>query len=689
MSEVQATPEGHEVPLTTLAWCRPVTSADLSPRVASPNKGSPRANSPKLDDSRSPCSNTSSTGSAHIDSSIAAQWAQEADRCLFAASGHQAERCQFLDSGGLAFIVAALHPQAGCRGLSRAKFVAALAKLAAINLDYIEYAADEGVDFFEELCRAFLTTTKCLEVVRSGSSRAPLSTEVFALCTRLYEACVDLTRHAVFKESLLEAEGLLKAVQGLLSKDDLAEDHYLAFLYTIFLYNLCRSNEDSAGAEAGCDPGSAAVAEAFRNWCVPRRSSSAVVLHLAQCALTGSACVMCVVAFVLQFLCANEGRWPELAACGGVEVLLGLVNLEDRLARDAAREALAHLCVAARPDYLRSRVRVLAVTPLVEMLHDNRPQFVRDGARGLTQLLSAQGWEERSIALHAGAWQICCHLATSSLLDLRRAATEALCNLSQAPEMIELFCNGGADHYVDTFFELTRTEDRDTRRAASGALAMLAQYPEAARHIARSSGFFKMKGLMELAESRGWAEIDHRCIAFYCGLCRAPAVSRTAKTKSYEALLARQNPPTSVEAQMLLNDLLADEAMVARIKESPPRAKSVDRIGIPPRPPRPPSADSRQAKENRDPGKSLSPRQNRKAKAPGEPCVEKQQKKRGLSVDHIAETLLQRLGKEDRKREQQAAQARSFLDNQCRRNKALHDRALNHCSPELAAKGGA
>mmetsp|Transcript_22086 Transcript_22086/g.50489 ORF Transcript_22086/g.50489 Transcript_22086/m.50489 type:complete len:685 (+) Transcript_22086:126-2180(+) len=684
MPEVQDTPEGHEVPLTTLAWCRPVPASDLSPRLASPSKGSPRACSPKLEDSRSPCSNTSSLGSGNLDSSIAVQWAQEAERCLFAASGHKAERCQFLESGGLAFIVAALHPQAGCRGLARAKFVAALAKLAAIHLDYIEYAADEGVDFFEELCRAFLTTTRYLEAVRAGLPNAPLPTEVFALCTRLYEACVALTRHAVFKESLLESEGLLKAIQGLLSKDDLAEDHYLAFLYTIFLYNLCRSNEDIAGAEAGCDPGSASVAEGFRNWCVPRRSSSTVVLHLAQCALTGSTCVMCVVAFVLHFLCASEGRWPELAACGGVEVLLGLVNLEDKYARDAAREALAHLCVAARPDYLRSRVRVLAVTPLVEMLHDNRPEFVRDGARGLTQLLSAQGWEERSVALHAGAWQICCQLTTSTLLDLRRAATEALCNLSQAPEMIELFCNGGADHYVDTFFELTKTEDRDTRRAASGALAMLAQHPEAARHIARSPGFFKMKGLMELAESHGWAEIDHRCIAFYCGLCRATGVSRTARTKCYEALVARRKAPMSVEAQMLLNDLYADEALLARLKENP----ATKTAGVPPRPPRPPSAEGRlQAKENRDPAKSASPRQNRKASMQ-EQCGNRQQK-RGLSVDHIAETLLQRLGKEDRKREQQFAQVRSVLDNQCRLNKALHERALNHCSPDLAATGGA
>eukprot|EP00971_Amphidinium_carterae_P155916 3091105-Amphidinium_carterae.1 len=30
-----------QVPLTTLAWCRPVPASDLSPRLASPSKGSP------------------------------------------------------------------------------------------------------------------------------------------------------------------------------------------------------------------------------------------------------------------------------------------------------------------------------------------------------------------------------------------------------------------------------------------------------------------------------------------------------------------------------------------------------------------------------------------------------------------------------------------------------------------------
>mmetsp|Transcript_24440 Transcript_24440/g.56803 ORF Transcript_24440/g.56803 Transcript_24440/m.56803 type:complete len:675 (-) Transcript_24440:130-2154(-) len=662
-------PAVHEVPTTSLCSSCPATSSELSTAA--------------VDCDQSIDSNSSSNISAHLDTTATVQWAQEADRCLFASAGHEAERAQFLQADGLSYILAALHPDSECRGIVRAKFAAALALMASQNLDYIGQAADEGVDFFEELCLAFRVARKCLEALRAGTEQALSPLEVFTLCSRLYEGCVSLTRHAAFKESLQEAEALLRAIQALLNKEDLVEDPYLAFLYANFLYNLCRSREDCMDIEEGCDPGSPELAEWFRNWCVPQRSSFGVVIHLAKCAIVGSTCVTRMVAFILHFLCAHEGRWPELTACGGVEILLGLVNLEDRYARDAAREALAHLCVSARPDYLRGHVRVRAVPPLVEMLYDSRTHFVRDGARALTQLLSAQGEEERRVALDAGAWQICSGFTVSPHLELRRAATEALCNLSQAPEMIDLFCTGGADPDIATFMNLTATEDRDTKRAASGALAMLAQHPEAAMHIAKNKLFYCMRDLMDLAERAHLAEIDHRCVAFFCAICRAPGVPLSTRTRCYEALLVRRAGPMNPEAKIVLNELLSDEIVLASLA---PRSAASKQQGVPPRPPRPPSAEARlqgrgmhqlptEAKENREP---LPNRQLPQKHTQWEVTAPQQKKqRRGLSVDHIAETLLQRLGREDRRRELHAAQVQSSLNNQYRMNKALHDRALN------------
>merc|ERR1711972_1162796 len=246
---------------------------------------------------------------------------------------------------------------------------------------------------------------------------------------------------------------------GLVTAADLTEDPNLAFLYSSIMYNLCRSREDkqrpkkdqfpfnelgeddlqaleefyeklpaeSRPVKNGeVDSGSAELAAELRDWCVLQSGAAAsvkaasVVSQLAKCTTSGSARVCNLAALTVQFLCKKTENRRHVVSSGGVRLLLGVVDLEDEVSRDAARQALAQICISTNPTLFSYREQLDTVRPLVAMLENNKELLQFEAAMGLTNLLTL-GEEVQSRALQAGAWGYCRDLLFSENELVQRA----------------------------------------------------------------------------------------------------------------------------------------------------------------------------------------------------------------------------------------------------------------------------
>jgi len=353
--------------------------------------------------------------------------------------------------------------------------------LAGHNKDVREEVFDR-IDFLMELRHALDVAKDSIRTAnesRKGDKDKKVQ-RARNLCRSLYESCACLTIHGEFKEELLKTKKTLKAMQDLVTSQDLLEDSHLAFLYVSLTYNLCRSRDDkvrpkkdefpfnqldekdlnaleefydkmpaeSRPAKNGeVDPGSAELAESLRAWCVLQSSEhvqrgaiptggakpsvSLVVSHLSKCATNGNARVKGLIAVIMKFFCIAQGHRCYLVSSGGFRTLLGLVDLEDEKARDAARQALAQICIVTNPAVLQYSEQLDAVRPLVEMLEHKHELLQFEAAMGLTNLLTVSE-ELRSRAIKADCWRACRDLLFSDNENVQRACLEAMCNLTMA-----------------------------------------------------------------------------------------------------------------------------------------------------------------------------------------------------------------------------------------------------------------
>eukprot|EP00928_Gymnodinium_smaydae_P043899 TRINITY_DN29337_c0_g1_i1.p1 TRINITY_DN29337_c0_g1~~TRINITY_DN29337_c0_g1_i1.p1 ORF type:complete len:1026 (-),score=236.19 TRINITY_DN29337_c0_g1_i1:54-3062(-) len=505
---------------------------------------------------------------------------QHAAECLILALGSRKTRQSVIDSGGIEMLLNALKDgQEGSAALLRAKLVNALAVLAGHNKEVREEIFDR-LDLLMELRFAMDTVRDHL----SKASPAPPDTQ--RLRRGLYESCVCLTIHGEFKELLLGAKKTLMAMQELVRGSDLAEDPALAFSYASVVCNLCRSSEDKVRPKSDkfpfnelgdddikaleefyekmppesrperngeVDAGSADLAERLRSWCVTqctgnsssstaaspasgKASSSLVVAHLARCVTGGSVRAKNLVAVSLKHLCAKQEHRRIVATSGGLRALLGLVDLADETARDAARQALAQILIVTNPSHLQYNEQLDAVRPLVQLMSHRHELLQFEAAMALTNLCSASE-ELRSRALQAEAWSSLRDLVFSENELLQRAGLEGMCNLTMAPEVVERFADGKAGTDIQLLCAFCPSEDKQSRIAASGALAMLGAYDEVAARIVEVDNFGNL--LKQMAEECE-GDVEHRLASVLCCIFGADGVPLAKKKQVEEVLKARR-----------------------------------------------------------------------------------------------------------------------------------------------------
>jgi len=501
---------------------------------------------------------------------------EPAAECLLLATGDQVTRKHLLEGGIVNMVMEALEegPAETCEGLIRAKFVGVLATLAAHDAD-CRIEIFDRIDFMMELRQALDAAKAGVAAAKAGTKdtqkQKTAVDEARRLSRALYESCVCLSIHGEFKETLLGAKKTLKAMQELLTPDDIAEDTQLGFLFTSLIYNLCRSREDkirpkkkefpfnelgeddldaledfykkmpaeSRPVQNGeVDSGCPEVATQLRAWCMQSgNAGNTVVSHLSKCVGVASPPVKALIANVFLHLCKEQNHRKHMVAGGGFRALLSLCDLEEEDPRNNARQALAQICIVTNPSCLPYSEQLDAVRPLLELLEHKHELLQFEGAMGLTNLLTVSE-ELRSSALQKEAWRISRDLLFSENEMVQRGGLEVMCNLCMTDEIIERFIEGRGEIELKVFPAFCVSEDRGTQLAASGALAMLAQYSQVIPHLVKSEHFDKMYEVLESTED---PPVEHRVVSILCCVAMAEEdVSAEVKTKALKALRSRR-----------------------------------------------------------------------------------------------------------------------------------------------------
>jgi len=530
-----------------------------------------------------------------------------AAECLLLTTGNVKTRQNFIDGGGIDMLLGALGDgEEGSKGLIRAKLMGVLAMLAAHNKEVREEVFDR-LDFLMELRHALDVARESALAARAGGTADTQKVEdARRLARGFYESCACLTIHGEFKELLRDSKKTLKAIHDLVSPEDLAEDKHIAFMYTSIMANICRSREDkirpkkdqfpfnelgeddlnaleefmekmpaeSRPVKNGeLDAGSAELANDLRVWCVkesgkslPRpvggvnpggeraraAAASSVVSNLSKCTANGTSRVQNLAALIMKTLCASKEHRGPVVSSGGFRLLLGLVDIEDEVSRDAARQALAQICIVTNPMLFTYGEQLDAVRPLVELCEHKHELLQFEAAMGLTNLLTVSD-ELRTRALQADAWRVCKDLLFSENEMVQRAGIETMCNFTMADEIIERFATGKASVEIDIFCAFCLTEDKATQRAASGALAMIAGCEEVAVQIAKSE---KFGCLLQFLEEVADADLQHRAVACVCSIADAEGVPENVRAQIKEKLRAKRSGLVSGEAESIASALL-------------------------------------------------------------------------------------------------------------------------------------
>lgn len=377
----------------------------------------------------------------------------------------------------------------------------------------------------------------------------------------------------------------LKAMQDLVDGKDLSEDADLGFYFASLVYNLCSSREDKVRPKrkeypfnelndedlneleqlyeklpeqsrpeknGDIDAGSPQLAQQLRDWCLrdspdakcgARQAAgssahpniSPVVGQLARCALGGSVRTKNIVALTMKRLATEQETRRYLVSSGAVRALLGLVDLVEEKARDAARQALAQICIVTNPSVFPYSEALDMVRPLVQLLEHTHELMQFEGAMALTNLLTLNE-ELRARAIQADGWRLTRDLLFSENEEVQRVGLEMMCNLTMSPEIVEKFMEGQCELESKVLLAFSLAENQRMQVAATGALAMLSMYEKVGGHLCAGENF---GNLFTLCEESDDADVQHRLMTILCNVHDDAGASDEVRTRIRKAVRAK------------------------------------------------------------------------------------------------------------------------------------------------------
>ncbi|KAG0318810.1 hypothetical protein BGZ97_003251 [Linnemannia gamsii] len=179
--------------------------------------------------------------------------------------------------------------------------------------------------------------------------------------------------------------------------------------------------------------------------------------------------------------------------------------------KTAATQALAKLSITLDPrlTFKNQRIPEL-VKPLIWLLESTDQLCQFESLMALTNLGSMGDVQVLSLIVQDGGIEKMENLQFSEHNLVRRAATEALCNMIFFEPVFELYSDPKqGKNKIHLMLALCDADDFMTRRAASGALAVLSTSPEVCKMIiAQTRGLEILRGLITLGVSESQADAD-------------------------------------------------------------------------------------------------------------------------------------------------------------------------------------
>lgn len=201
-----------------------------------------------------------------------------------------------------------------------------------------------------------------------------------------------------------------------------------------------------------------------------------VVSALLALSAVESAAIHEQVARVFLALLGEAAHRGKILQHGGVKTLLLLATNNTAKGKLLAAQALAKIGITNDPRLSFPGQRALEVVrPLVQLLKSEQGLQQFEGLLALTNLAGMSDDVRQHIVKEQGV-----RLMESLMFEehdlIRRASTEALCNMIQMPEVHERFLNDDIER-VKLWTLFSGEEDFELARAASGGLAQLTHDP--------------------------------------------------------------------------------------------------------------------------------------------------------------------------------------------------------------------
>jgi tetratricopeptide (TPR) repeat protein len=178
---------------------------------------------------------------------------------------------------------------------------------------------------------------------------------------------------------------------------------------------------------------------------------------------------------------------------------------------NAAGQAMAKILISTNPNLVPSSSLFSSVRPLLDLCKGEQQLLQFEALMALTNVASVSEETKARIVGEPHGLSTLQYLQFSEHELVRRAATEAICNLLPNDKVIEqVFLNEEKVRLWIAFASLEdEAEDFETARAAGGALAMVSQVPQVSWVMLRQGG---LKAFSAIIEDGARVETLHRAL---------------------------------------------------------------------------------------------------------------------------------------------------------------------------------
>ena len=262
------------------------------------------------------------------------------------------------------------------------------------------------------------------------------------------------------------------------------------------------------------------------------------------------------VARVLLALSNDQANRGVVVQQGGAKCLLSLALTNTKGGKFAAAQALAKIGITANPELAFPGQRSLEVIrPLVALLKSENGLQQFEGLMALTNLAGVNNDVRRRILKEGGVREIESLMFEEHEL-IRRAATEAMCNLIQLEDIAKRFHDDDVER-VKLLTLFAGEEDEGLSMAAAGALAQLTHSAPICKKMMEVKSYAEILKQICLSENMG---IRHRGIYVLANLIEA-----------HKDIAEKLLDNTELEAMVILNGLSLDKKEV-EVKQCADRA---------------------------------------------------------------------------------------------------------------------